>query len=313
MILGLSGCGTGPLPPKAVYTQNLGQLFWAENEQSLYAVYLNHEEDNYPNGFRSFLYHIPLKGKPELLYSFDPNFAIPLILDFSAKHKTFFISYYNSYQGIFTLKEGIHTKVTDIDVARQAYLLEDFLVGNAYLKSSNGTYQSKASWGRYKLADLSFMSFAFSPLHFTPEYVHPYQQHVYLANHMPNQNSSEVGQEQHALGKLQLESAKISDIVMIPNYSNGALRFWSWLTEQEVLFSRIDEEANHVESISYHLGSKKYSVRVDFKKKGVLSPQLNYVAYLENNQLMVSKPDGSAPQKILDIESALPKGDPKWL
>lgn len=306
---------------KAYYTQSLTPLTWSENGESLYLSYLNRTGKNLD--FNFFYLKVDLSShKVDYLYKQEKE--IPGILGQGLVEGSFLFSA-NSSTSLFQMKQGKVEKLLkesqlNIRGAPYTFIREGFLIASFSVPDQNEKDAEvlNPKWGRYALDNDSILFFRFSPGFVTPlRYLNPFGKKVYLSSFRPGDGAYREIKEQHAWGDIDVTNAEISQVKIIPEYEGYYLRFWDWLSEDEILFERqsqTDRLRNEkLSAVSYRLSTQSYEVREDFRQKGLLSPTKDKVAFVKGDFLMISQPDGSHAEKILFIPRDLPKGDPEYL
>lgn len=301
------------------YEQNLSLMYWSADQQFIYAVYSNLKRDDGTRGY--FIYKIDLEGNYTLLFEGEGEF--PSVLGFDAENEIFYCSFrYTPNQpnqgnpsgkpAIYQLKDQQLTEfIPGHGAPDYGYLDQKKLYLTTYqwdLLQEDQQGRLRGGWGRYVLSDKHFKAFqSKSELVLQAGYTEPFYSKIFISSLSPGIHASYLKQAVYAWGDLDLEAAEISNVKELPEYTQGILSFWEWLSEDEILFSVIDEGRRYLGAVSFNLSTETYTERSEFKRRGLLSPDRKWLTYVSNNKLIVSKPDGSQAKHILDVRN-FPKG-----
>lgn len=299
------------------YTQNLRPIEWSDDGETLYLLYGNRSGESLdPTLFylkvdvnlreSTFLYNE--KNGPGVFYLGKDDQSRQLIF-YSADERSPELIVLSSEKSANN-PDRVALQDDDFHAVPRMFLMDGYILGPlASMPLSDGFFQ----WGRYRLSDHSNAVFEMDLEKVKPlTYLSTLGDRAYLSSYYPGQVASKELNEQHAVGKIELEQAVISNLENLPPY-DGHLRFWGWLSDDEILFSQVRENGTHLQSVSYQLSAQTYRVRDDFRQRGLLSPDKSKVAFVEGDFLIISNADGSQSRKILYIPQDLPKGDPEIL
>ncbi len=300
-----------PPDEEPLYVQNFKEYFWSHDDSFIYALYSNYRKDK--NG-SAYIVKVDVNNSKYEYFHESEGYA-PEILDLDTRNDSV-IAVYGDKPGLFSIqKEQVIQLIDTQKSSINGYAQYDNDFKYIFAHRTIGEYPNiKSEWGRYKLEDESFLEFNIPNLILDIKFVNVNKNNnIYLSNYMQFESIVSEKKEQHVIGKLDPETAKITDLEMLPAYSEGSLRFRAWLTEDEVLFSLMDENLRHIKSVSYQLSKRIYKAQPDFQQVGILSTDKLWVAYESNKKFIVSKPNGAQSRLILDIKRDLPKGDPQYI
>lgn len=306
----LTRCGGPVWTPELtpVDTQSLKPELWSKDGKTLYLTYIVEAWANPKAKYRFIKVDLD-SGNFDVLYD---KSELPYPRFISGNHEEDqFLFYVSGGLGVHQWKSGeLRTLAANLSFssAHQAYRIDDYVMAPMSVPRLNpdgNTFFYDLGWACYSLKTQSAISLrqdSGSMDYFW--YVNPFQNKIYLSNVFPSGTQKNTVAE-HAWGVFDVETAVISDRQTLPQY-DGFLSFWDWISEDEILFSQIDEEGKHLNAVSYYLSGQTYEVREGFRQKGLLSNDKTQVAYVRNGSLMVSHTNGSVHKKILSIPLALP-------
>lgn len=313
-----------PIQLDRYYEQNLSPMYWSADQQFIYAMYGNRKRDDGTRGY--FIYKIDLEGNYTLLFEGEGEF--PNMLDFDSENEIFYCSLrYTPNQpnqgnlsgepAIYQLKDQQLTKfIPGHGAPYYGYLDPKKRYLTTYqwdLLQEDQQGIPRGGWGRYILSEKDFQAFkSDDELVSQARYMKPFYKKIYLSTSSPSTSVTPLKQAVYAWGDLDLKTAEINNVKEFPEYTQGILSFWDWLSEDEILFSVIDEGRRYLGAVTFNLSTETYTKRPEFKRRGLLSPDRKWLTYVSNNKLIVSKPDGSEAKHILDVRN-FPKGRFVWL
>jgi hypothetical protein len=306
---------------KAYYTQRLTPVSWSEDEDSLSLIYTNRSGANLEPTL--FCLSVDIKSRKVTYLYGEKNVYGWRFLGVDPKRNRFtFLSNTNNESKLMWIgseaePEIVNLQNVDLQRPYYAFLKDDSIISPLSIPNNNEA-SSTPRWGRLSISNGSASVFEIQPALVTPLiYLNTFKDSVYLSSYAPGSVTQRGLPEQHAWGELDLANAEVSQVKSISEYEGYYLRFWDWLSEDEILFERQSQtdrlRNDKLSAISYRLSTQSYEVREDFRQKGLLSPTKDKVAFVEGDFLMISQPDGSHAEKILFIPRDLPKGDPEYL
>ena len=299
------------------YTQHLRPTAWSDDGETLYLLYANRSGENLDSTL--FYLTVDVNSRETTFLHNERNASGVFYLgkDAESRQLMFYSADERTPELIALSPEKsannpsrIALQDDNFRAIPRMFLMDGYILGPlASMSSSDDFFR----WGRHRLLDHSNVVFEMDLEKVKPlAYLSALDNRVYLSSYYPGQVTSKALGEQHAVGKIELEQAVISDLENLPPY-DGYLRFRDWLSEDEILFSQVRENGTYLQSVSYQISTQAYRVREDFHQQGLLSPDKSKVAFVEGDFLMISNADGSQARKILYIPRDLPKGDPEIL
>lgn len=293
---------------KAYYTQRLTPLAWSEDSKSLVLMHSTYNKDYQFN--LTYLKLDIISKDYKFLYESDKDDFFYLIAVDSVKESLFLYNKGNVYQRKDKLDTSLNLK---IDSPKAEFVQDHLLIYKESQTHRDEPGLPFKSLFAYSISDQQLNLLNQQPLLVENiQETKPYKGNVYFASQPIARIPVKGVKVKHALGKLDLEKMLISQAQNLPEYE-GHLRFRDWLSQDELLFSQIDDKGTYLNTVSYRLSTQSYEVREDFRQKGLLSPNKDKVAFVEGDFLIISQPDGSHAEKILFIPRDLPKGDPEYL
>jgi hypothetical protein len=317
----ITACSNHPVD-KRQYLQNLSIQFWSSDEKFLYGIYSHNVNEYIPNteikrDVKKYLLKININsGRYEVLYEEKGEEAIHSVLDFNEENESFIVKL-SGNDDLTIISKGIASgilisKQKNYYIGKSAKYSSDYkyIYSQNYIDASTGDAHE---WGRYKLDDKSFLPFKSSAVDFSKiDQLNVYQdKYLYGFRFLNNSDPGDAGQ--HILGVIDLATATVLDFKIMSPHTDGLLKFRTWLSENELLFSVLDKNEKHIKSVSYNLIQNIYISRPNFQREGLLSPTKQWVVYQADGKLMISGSDGSSAREVLDIQDDLPKGTASYL